>query len=503
MMEYRRGQSRMVWSMTLLLVEFARWLGQKLMLLSVIIAVLLVTGWIAMEYIKLKERLADAETTERVIANLESELGPLRERRDALEAQLAGVVEQVEEVRDLRAQALLAERKAKQNLEGLRAEKRWYFTRLTHGDYFLRLAGAETLHAAAKKTADAAKADFNEVRARFESSPAGAELVEMNRRLEERTADIASLSAKVLQDRADAASHPLERLRRQIGRVLPAALAILAVIILLPVIVKAVLYFVVAPLITRARPVRLLPDAGGDAAVGVSGVSVPIELGEGDELIVHSDYLQAAGAGPGKRTKFLFSWKMPFTSVAAGLFLMVAIRNPGGELAKVTVSPKRDLFDKLSRVTLPEGAAMVVYPRSLVGVMMRQGEPPWISRHWRLFNLHSWLTFQLRYLVIHGPCDFIVKGCRGVRAGEVTVENPRMQDQCATLGFTANLEYSSIRCETFIDYLRGRDGLFNDRFANATGYHFTEEIPDPRRKTGLFGRGVEGIIDGFLKGFGI
>ena len=489
--------------MTLLLVEIARWIGNKLMILAVIIALLLVSGWIAMEYIKLKERLADADTTERVIANLKTELAPMRERRDVLEAELADVVKRVGEVRDLREQALLAERTALRKLENTRDEKRWYYTRLTHGTYFARLAAAELAHEATEKAAAAANADFDSVRSDFEASPAGAELVRMNRHIEERAADIASLQAKVFQDRADAAAHPLERLRRQVVRVLPVALAILAVIILLPVIVKAVLYFMIAPLITRARPVWLLPDAGGQAAVGASGVSVPVELGEGDELIVHSDYLQAAGAGPGKKTRFLFSWKMPFTSIAAGLFLMVAIRNPGGGLAKVTVSPKRDLFDKLSRVTLPEGAAMVVYPRSLVGVILSGGEAPRITRHWRLFNLHSWLTFQLRYLVVHGPCDFIVKGCRGVRAGEVTPQNPRMQDQCATLGFTANLEYSSIRCETFIDYLRGRDGLFNDRFASADGYHLTEEIPDPRRKTGLFGRGIEGVIDGILKGFGI
>lgn len=85
------------------------------------------------------------------------------------------------------------------------------------------------------------------------------------------------------------------------------------------------------------------------------------------------------------------------------------------------MAPKRDLFDKLARVTLPEDSAMVIYPRSLVG----------------------------------------------------------------------------------IDYLRGRDGLFNDRFADGEGYHFTEEIPDPRRKRGLFGRGIEGIVDGLLKGFGL
>jgi hypothetical protein len=40
-------------------------------------------------------------------------------------------------------------------------------------------------------------------------------------------------------------------------------------------------------------------------------------------------------------------------------------------------------------------------------------------------------------------------------------------------------------------------------FANAAGFHITEEIPDPRRKTGVFDRGIEGVIDGLLKGFGI
>jgi len=489
--------------MTRLLVEIARWLGNKMMILVIIIGVLLVTGWIAMEYVKLKERLENADTTERVIENLESELGPIRDRRDVLQAQLSDVMKEVDQARDLREQALLVERRARARLEKVEGEKRWYYTRLTHAKYFARLAEAELSHAAAEKAAKAASAEFSAVREAFEESPAGRELVEINHHLENRTADIASLKAKVLQDRDDAAAHPLERLRRQVARVLPTALGILVVIIFLPVIVKAVLYFAVAPLISRARPVRLLPEAQGSAAVGAAEVSVPIELGEGQELIVHSDHLQAAGAGPGKKTRFLFSWKMPFSSLAAGLFLMVAVRNPGEGVAKVTVSPKRDLFDKLSRVTLPEGAAMVVYPRSLVGAVLRDGETPHITRHWRLGNLHSWLTFQLRYLVIHGPCDFLVKGCRGVRAGEVTPENPRMQDQCATLGFSANLEYSSIRCETFIDYLRGRDGLFNDRFASANGYHLTEEIPDPRRKTGLFGRGIEGIVDGLLKGFGI
>jgi len=490
-------------TMTQLLVEIARWLGNKLMILLVVIAILLVSGWVTVEYLKLKNRLVEADATERVVENLKAELGPMGERRQALEANLADAMARLDEVRELGGKARQAERKAQKALENIQAEKRWYFTKWTHAKYFVRLAAAEKAAMAAAKATLLARADYDDTRKAFEESPAGRELVELRQAIESRAADVAMLEANVAQTRTEAAAHPLEKLRRQVLRVLPTALAILAVIIFLPLIVKAVLYFAVAPMISRAHPVRLLPEAAGDADVSPSAVSIPVELDAGDELIVHSNYLQAAGAGPGKRTRFLFSWKMPFSSLAAGLFLMVSVRNPGEEPAKVTVSPKTDLFDKLSLVKLPEGAAMVVYPRSLVGAVLRGGHAPRITRHWRLANLHAWLTFQLRYLVIHGPCEFVIKGCRGVRAGEVSAENPRQQDQCATLGFSANLDYSSVRCETFIDYLRGRDGLFNDRFSGATGHHFTEEIPDPRRKTGLFGRGIEGIVDGLLKGFGI
>jgi hypothetical protein len=486
-----------------ILVEIIRWLGNKLMILAVIIAILVVSGWVTYEYLRLKERLTEAETAERIMDNLKTQVGPLEERRAVLEAQLADATAKLKEVGDLRTQARNAERKARADLQKVKDEKSFYFTKLTHPKYFVRLEVAEKKVAAATLAANAAQTDYGQVRKAFQESPAGREFDELNQTLQSQMNDIRDLEAKIAKTRREADAHPLERVRRQILRVLPTALGILAGIILMPWIIKAVLYFGLAPLISRAQPVRLLPEATGTAEISPSAVSVPVELAEGDDIVVHSNYLQAVGAGPGKRTRFLFSWKMPFSSLAAGLILMVSVRNPGKAPAEVVVSPKKDLFDKLARVQLPEGAAMVVYPRSLVGVVMRGGASPHISRHWRLANLHAWLTFQLRYLVIHGPCEILVKGCRGIRAGEVSVENPRQQDQCATLGFSANLEYSAIRCETFIDYLLGRDGLFNDRFANATGFHITEEIPDPRRKSGVFGRGIEGIIDGLLKGFGI
>jgi hypothetical protein len=193
---------------------------------------------------------------------------------------------------------------------------------------------------------------------------------------------------------------------------------------------------------------------------------------------------------------------MPFTSIAAGLYAMVAVRNRSAESTHVTVSPKADLFDKVCDVLIPENGAMVIYPRSLIGMVLKNGQSPTITRRWN-FSLHSWITFQFRYIVLHGPAHLLIKGCRGVRAQEVEPTKPSMQDQLATLGFTANLSYSGVRCETFLDYLIGRDELFNDRFSDAHGYYLTEEVPNVDRKKGIFGRGLEGVIDGLLKAFGI
>ena len=303
--------------------------------------------------------------------------------------------------------------------------------------------------------------------------------------------------------RDEIAGRPIEKLRSQTLSVLPSALTVLAGVILTPVLIKAFLYFCIAPLISKTKPVVVISESGGEVEVGPSTVSIPILLAPNDELIVHSDFLQAAGAGPGKRTRWLLSWRMPFTSIAAGLYLMVSVRNRNSGESRVTISPKEDLFDMICDVRIPEGSSAVIYPRSLVGVILRNGVAPRITRHWHLASLHSWITFQFRYLVIHGESHFLMKGCRGVRAERVETETARMQDQGATLGFTSNLSYSGVRCETFIDYLRGRDELFNDRFSGADGFHFAEEITNPSRRKGLFGRGLEGLLDGFLKAFGI
>mgnify|MGYP003380809939 CR=1 FL=1 len=73
----------------------------------------------------------------------------------------------------------------------------------------------------------------------------------------------------------------------------------------------------------------------------------------------------------------------------------------------------------------------------------------------------------------------------------------------ATLGFSANLAYSNIRCETFVPYWRGQQDLFLDRLAGACGFYVYEEVPSRMARAGLGSRHLEGAVDAFMKAFGL
>lgn len=113
----------------------------------------------------------------------------------------------------------------------------------------------------------------------------------------------------------------------------------------------------------------------------------------------------------------------------------------------------------------------------------------------------AWLTLQLRYLVFHGPAQLLIKGCRGIRVERAG--SGRRINQAATIGFSANVEYSTSRCETFASYLMGNQELLNDGFSGEVGFYVYEELPNYGRRSGIAGRGLEGLTDSVLKVFGV
>jgi uncharacterized protein (AIM24 family) len=252
-------------------------------------------------------------------------------------------------------------------------------------------------------------------------------------------------------------------------------------------------------------PIRIIPGAPAAHVPrpAASAVSLPLDVAPQEELLVKPDFIQSSSRPAHKTTRWLLNSRIPISSLASGMFALTSIRPEGGLATQVVVSSQSDPLGEVGIVELPLGAVMIMQPRSLVGVLKREGLPIEVTRHWRLASVHAWLTLQLRYLAFHGPCKLIVQGCRGVRAEQPGPGQPRLINQSSTLGFSPNLDYRNTRCETFVSYFRGQESLFNDLFAGGPGWFVYEEMPARGRGSGITGRGLEGIVDAFLKAFGI
>ncbi len=482
-----------------------KWLATRLAQLAIITLILLASYWLSREWKKVKAANDTAVECRKVALRLEEGTKALQARKAELEIKLKDEAAKLTSAEERCKPLKVRLDAALSHLEGVRAAEHFWYTTFLNSDYYLRLKEAEIAYDASVLAFKLASKDLNDLKVELSASPLGKELTEVSEELDKKREDIQTLLNRAQQNQSFAAEHPLWRAWQAVLNVLPTALVILAGIILTPFAIKAFFYWVIAPLCSKAQPLVLIPGQGMGLKIGSSNISAPLTLEPGDKLLVHSRYLQAAGAGPGKSTKFLYSWKIPFTSIAAGLYALVQVHNKGERPAQVTVSPKSDLFDKLTTVEIPEGESLVIYPRSIAAIIQRGGTPPHISRLWKIFNIHSFSTFQFRYLVLHGSCEVVLRGCRGIRAEHLNADNnDRMQDLGSTLGFSPGVAYSTVRCEAFMDYILGRDHLFNDRFRGTEGVFLSDEIPDPRRsKGGIFGRGLEGVFDTILKGFGI
>ncbi|MBK6758892.1 MAG: hypothetical protein KBF23_07005 [Agitococcus sp.] len=302
----------------------------------------------------------------------------------------------------------------------------------------------------------------------------------------------------------------VNRLHQAVMQVLPTALILLLSIIFIPILLKLFQYFIVAPLVSRLPPIRVFAQtqtpppaitvSSNSQQIGhVSSHSLTLKLSSQQELLLHPDYLQSFSKHAQKTTQWFLNARIPFSSWAAGLVTLVRLHSDQDET--VQLAAMHNALEELVIINLPAGATLVCKPRCLAGVIKQREQAVKITRHWRLFNLHSWLTLQLRYLVFHGECQLIIKGHHGVileHAGAA-----RLIQQNATLGFSTDVAYSNYRCETFISYYLDKDSLFNDQFNGESGIYFYEQAPHDSRKAALVGKAVGGVWDAVLKVFGI
>jgi hypothetical protein len=216
--------------------------------------------------------------------------------------------------------------------------------------------------------------------------------------------------------------------------------------------------------------VRLQQSCDTLPEVGPNGVAVEVSLRDGERLWVKEKFLQASDEGLAKKTRALLDWRMPFTCMAARLVELIEMRHRGsGGEQRVTLSNQGDAHSELAVITLPIGAALVLRPSFLAGVILPADAKLRVRRRWQIFRWQAWVTLQFRYFEFSGPCRLLVAGTRGVRVERLDEREgsaipARRANQDATMGFTPNLAYKPARAETFWSYYRGMNPLFDDLF---------------------------------------
>ncbi|WP_221029012.1 hypothetical protein [Actomonas aquatica] len=276
-----------------------------------------------------------------------------------------------------------------------------------------------------------------------------------------------------------------------------------------PTVVKLLAYYLLAPWLSRGKAIRFQEeDAIAVPHVRPSAVSCEVGLWPGEVLRVKEKFLQTSDDDLRRKTRFLFDWSIPFTSLACGLSELVELRNgKAGERAALTLSNSDDPHVELSVIEVPDGASIVLRPSFLVGVITKDEEQVEIRRRWTLLRWQAWITLQFRFFEFVGPCRLVVAGSRGVRA-EVLKPDPlkatrtaRRTNQRATIGFTPTLDYLPVRAETFWGYYRNMNPLFDDLFAGAGIFVMQETATEGERAKPQ--RFWEAIWNSVLKVFGI
>lgn len=292
-------------------------------------------------------------------------------------------------------------------------------------------------------------------------------------------------------------------MKNQLRQLAFKALLILAALILIPFLWKLAAYYVVAPLAQSSKPILLGADRPGIEGIDASS-SHPAQrmtLHEGDVLMTKVDYLQGSMGNFEKSTKWIIDWRYPFSSLAAGLYILTRIRNISPEPGQITLSTQENATEELSVVDIPEGRTLVFRPHYLVAVTHPCDRPPRIRSKWVFLKLHSWVNLQFRYMLIEGPAQLVFSAQRGIQVESVLPTMPgRRVNSHLTVAFSPHLNYSPKRAETFVAYIWGKNALFDD-FFQGSGTVIQQQVTGGKRNP--VARVWESVFGAIGKIFGI
>lgn len=233
---------------------------------------------------------------------------------------------------------------------------------------------------------------------------------------------------------------------------------------------RILLFYGVAPFISRGRALHFRPDVQQIPVVTLLEGSFAASLWPGEALAVRPEFLGEKNDSVTRRKRLFLDWRLPLTSLVSGLNQLVELHNrhAGGE-QRVALSGSGKTPVEFALVDVAEGSSLIVRPKFLAGVIHPAGQRLRIRSRWRLLHRQSWATLQFRFLEFVGPCRLIVAAPEGLRVEQLGLPGAethvtRRISALAAIAFTPGIDCALVRTDRFWKYVRGRADLVEMRF---------------------------------------
>ena len=276
-------------------------------------------------------------------------------------------------------------------------------------------------------------------------------------------------------------------------------LFIIILALLGPTIWKLFWYYILAAAASRAKPINLgrggHPDCS-QVTIGENSRACLAPLAPGQKLIARMDWAQQYPPTVKKRTRILWNWKAPFISCAAGLTEMTEWTTTKNDATDCLVlSSGLDPEKYIMRIDISDHPGIALNPSCIVALT----ESVNVKTKWNFGNIHSWISGQLRHILFYGTGTIYIYGYGGIRP-VIPLESCRFS-KGLVLGFEQQLEFSTVRTETFVPFYRNQTALFDSCF-NGDKHVITQLAC--RRPNGETAKGpLEMIVEAIKTFFGL
>lgn len=230
-------------------------------------------------------------------------------------------------------------------------------------------------------------------------------------------------------------------------------------IVFAPGLWKAFWFYIVAPIASKARPIRLAEAQQGIIEVGEAVRVQEIELQRGSTVCTRGNWVSAyPSSGVKKGTRLLWDWSSPLISYGSGMRELTEWQVLEKESQVLKLSSGSDPNLKIFKLRINSQTGLAVRPGSIVAIAGNLK----ITTRWRLGSMHSWISGRLRYVILSGQGVLYLSGYGDLKSEQA---QQRRSDHLLIAHDPAT-PFKTVRTEDFWQFLRGNADLYDLEFCD-------------------------------------